>query len=54
MQIIQFFTRSLYEQHHLRSSVSFAMHKFEPGTLTAETVKNNLKRTIERFVARGK
>ena len=26
------------------------MHKFKPGTLTVETVKNNFKGTIERFV----
>ena len=27
------------------------MHKIKPGTLTAGTVKNNFKGTIERFVA---
>ena len=27
------------------------MHKIKPATLTAGTVKSNLKRTIERFVA---
>ena len=29
------FVRSVYEQHHLRSSVNFAMHKIKPGTLIA-------------------
>ena len=46
-----FFARSVYEQHHLRSSINFAMHKIKPGKLTAGTVKNNFKGTIERFVA---
>ena len=46
-----FFARSVYEQYHLRSSINFAMHKIKPGTLTAGTVKNNFKGTIERFVA---
>ena len=41
----------MYEQYHLRSSINFAMHKIKPGTLTAGTVKNNFKRTIEKFVA---
>ena len=44
-------TRSVYGQHHPRSSINFAMHKIEPGTLLAGTVKNNLKGIIERFVA---
>ena len=43
----------MYEQHHLSSSINFAMHKIKPGTLTAGTVKNNFKGTIERFVASG-
>ena len=46
-----FFARSVYEQHHLRSSINFAMHKIKPGKLTEGTVKNNFKGTIERFVA---
>ena len=46
-----FFTRSVYEQHHLRSSINFAMHKIKPGTLTAGTVNSNFKRAIEWFVA---
>ena len=41
----------MHEQHHLRSSINFAMHKIKPGTLTAGTVKRNFKRTFERFVA---
>ena len=47
-----FFARSAYEQHHLRSSINFAMHKIKPGTLTTGTFKNNYKGTIERFVSR--
>ena len=47
-----FFARSVYEQHHLRSSMNFAMDKIKPGTLTAGTVKSNFKETIERFVVR--
>ena len=47
-----FFTRFVYEQHHLRSSINIAMYKLKPGTLTAGTVKSNFKGTIERFVAR--
>ena len=46
-----FFARSVYEQHHLRSSINFDMHKTKPGALTAETVKNNFNGIIERFVA---
>ena len=41
----------MYEQQHLRSSINFAMHKIKPGTLTAKTVKNKFKATIQRFVA---
>ena len=44
----------MYEQHHLRSSINFAMYKIKPGTLTAGTVKNNFKGTIERYVASDK
>ena len=47
-----FFARSVYEQHHFRSSINFAMHKINPGTLTEGTVKSNFKGTIEKFVAR--
>ena len=47
-----FFARSVYEQHHLRLLIEFAMHKIKPGTLTARTVRSNFKGTIERFVAR--
>ena len=47
----KFFARSVYEQNHLHLSTNFAMHKIKPGTLTAGTVKNNFKGTIERFVA---
>ena len=30
-----FFARSVYEQHHLRSTINFAMHKIKSGTLGA-------------------
>ena len=30
-----FYSRSAHEQHHLRSSINFAMHKINPGTPTA-------------------
>ena len=46
-----FFSRSVYEQHHLRSTINFAMHKIKPGTLTAGPVKSNFRETVERFVA---
>ena len=49
MQIISFFSRPVYEQYHLRSSINFAMHKTKPGTLAVGMVKNNLKGVIERF-----
>ena len=32
---ITYFSRFVYEQYHLRSSIIFAMHKIKPGTLTA-------------------
>ena len=35
----------------MRSSITFAMHKIKPVTLTAGTVKSNFKGTIERFLA---
>ena len=47
-----FFSRSVYEQHQLRSSINFVFHKTKPGTLAAGTVKSNFKGTIESFVAR--
>ena len=40
----------MYEQHLLRSSISFVMQKIKLGKLTEGMVKNNLKGTIERFV----
>ena len=36
-----FFVRSGYEQHRLRSSLNFAMHKIKPGMLTSGPVKSN-------------
>ena len=41
----------MYEQHHLCSSINFAMHKIKPGTLTAGMVKNIFKATIKRLLA---
>ena len=41
----------MYEQHHLRSSINFVMHKIKSGVLTAGTAKNSFKETIEMFVA---
>ena len=35
----KFLARSVHGQHHLRSSLNFAMHKIKPGTLTAAVVK---------------
>ena len=47
-----FFARLVHEQHHLLSSINFAMQKIKPGTLTAGTVKSSFKGTIEKFVAK--
>ena len=41
----------MYEQHHLRSSINFAMHKIKSDTLTAGIVKSNFKGIMARFVA---
>ena len=46
-----FFTRFVYKQHHLGSSINFSVSIIKPGTLTAEVVENNFKGTIERLVA---
>ena len=46
-----FFAKSVCEQHHMRSSINFAMHKIKLSALTACTDKNNLKGTMERFIA---
>ena len=46
-----FFVRSVFEQHHLRLSINYTMHKIKAGTLTTGTIKNNFKGIIERFVA---
>ena len=48
----KFFARSLYEQHHLRSSIIFSIYKIKAGTLISGTVKNNFQGIIKRFVAR--
>ena len=41
----------MYEQHQLRLSINFAMHKIKAGSLTAGSVLSNFKRTTQRFVA---
>ena len=41
----------MYEQHHLCSSIDFAMHKIKPGALAVGMVKNNFQRVTERFLA---
>ena len=41
-----FFARSMYEQHHLSSLITFSMQKINPDTLIAETIKNNFKETV--------
>ena len=46
-----FFAKSVYEKHHSRSSIHFAIRKINSVTLTAGTNKSNFKETIERFVA---
>ena len=51
MGIIYFSTRPVHGQHHLRSSMNFAIHKIKRGTLTTGTFQNDLKGTTERFVA---
>lgn len=43
----------MYEQQHLRKSINFAIHNTKLRTLTAETIKNDFKGTIERFVESG-
>ena len=45
------FGMSVYEQHNLRSSINFAMHKIKPGSLTTGNIKSNLKGKFERFAA---
>ena len=42
-----FLARSVYEQHHLRSIINFAMHKLNQVHLQ----QGNFKETIERFAA---
>ena len=42
---------SAYEQQHLLSSINFAIHNTKLCALTAETIKNDFKGIIERFVA---
>ena len=38
----------------MRSSINYAIHKTEPGTLTAETFTSSFKGKNERFVSRDK
>ena len=46
-----FFVRFVYDQHHLRSPINFAMHKVKTCTLKTGSIKNNFKGEVERFVA---
>ena len=48
-RLLSICTRSVYEQHHLHSSIDFAMHKIKPGTLKTGSVKSNFKVTIKGF-----
>ena len=45
------FVKSVYEQHHMRSSMNFAMHKMKAGQLTSGTIKQNCRGIIVRFIA---
>lgn len=45
-----FFARYMYEQHHLSSSINFAMQKIMPDTVTALTVKKYFKGSVVNFV----
>ena len=47
--MISFFGRSVYEHHHVRSPINFAIHKIKLGILTVGMFKNNLKGIIEKF-----
>ena len=46
-----FFARTVDKQYLLRSSINFAMHKIKPGQLTAGTIKQNYRGTIDKYVA---
>ena len=46
-----FFARSVYEQHQLRLSINFIIHKIKSSTVSAGMIRNNFKETIKRFVA---
>ena len=41
-----FLARSAKEQHHLRSSINFALNKLKPNALTVGTVKSNFEGTV--------
>ena len=43
----QFVCRSAYDWHYLLSSVIFDMHRTEPGTLSARTNENSLKKQLK-------
>lgn len=46
-----FLDRSVYEQHHIHSSISFKMHKVKQFHLTTETMTKNYRQgTRGRFV----
>ena len=48
-----FFARSVVEQHHLYSSISIAMQKMNSSQMTAGTIRQNYKETIQNFLAKN-
>ena len=41
MRVLCFWARSINEQHQLRSSLNFAMHKVKPSMLTRKQLERN-------------
>ena len=52
MQIIYIFGRSIFEQHHLRSSIkiNISKHKVQGVQLTAGSVRQNYKESVKRVL----
>ena len=52
MQIIYIFGRSIFEQHHLRSSIkiNISKHKVQGVQLTAGSVRQNYKESVKRLL----
>ena len=46
-----FFSLSVNEHHHLRLSINFTVRKVKLGLLTIETIKQNYKGAIDKFIA---